>query len=71
MQSACSESRGSGLRSLLRDLADSFRIRRRPGSGYLVRYFAATDNPLNAITLNVINLAFLLLGFLLHGTPAR
>jgi short-chain fatty acids transporter len=41
------------------------------GGAYLVRYFAATDNPLNAITLNVINLAFLLLGFLLHGTPAR
>ena len=41
------------------------------GGTYLVRYFAATDNPLNAITLNVINLAFLLLGFLLHGTPGR
>jgi short-chain fatty acids transporter len=41
------------------------------GAAYLVRYFAATDNPLNAITLNVINLAFLLVGFLLHGTPAR
>ena len=36
-----------------------------------MRYFAAADNPLNAITLNVINLAFLLLGFLLHRTPAR
>jgi short-chain fatty acids transporter len=41
------------------------------GTAYLVRYFAATDNPLNAITLNVINLAFLMVGFLLHGTPAR
>lgn len=41
------------------------------GGAYLVRYFAAADNPLNAITLNVINLAFLLLGFALHGTPAR
>jgi short-chain fatty acids transporter len=41
------------------------------GGTYLYRYFAATDNPLNAITLNVINLAFLLLGFLLHGTPGR
>jgi short-chain fatty acids transporter len=41
------------------------------GTAYLVRYFAATENPLNAITLNVINLAFLLVGFLLHGTPAR
>src|SRR6185436_6188581 len=41
------------------------------GVAYLVRYFAATDNPLNAITLNTVNLAFLLLGFALHRTPAR
>jgi short-chain fatty acids transporter len=41
------------------------------GATYLIRYFAAADNPLNAITLNTINLAFLLLGFLLHRTPAR
>ena len=27
--------------------------------------------PLNAINLNTINLAFLMLGFILHGTPAR
>ncbi len=41
------------------------------GAWYLARYFAATDNPLNAITLNILNLAFLLVGFLLHRTPAR
>jgi len=41
------------------------------GGAYLVRYFAATADPLNAITLNTLNLAFLLVGFLLHGTPAR
>jgi short-chain fatty acids transporter len=41
------------------------------GAAYLTRYFAAADEPLNAITLNVVNFAFLLSGFLLHGTPAR
>jgi len=41
------------------------------GVWYLVRYFAAAPDPLNAITLNTLNLAFLLLGFLLHRTPAR
>ena len=41
------------------------------GGAYLVRYFAAATDPLNAITLNILNLAFLLTGFLLHGTPAR
>ncbi len=41
------------------------------GVAYLVRYFAAAAEPLNAITLNVLNLAFLLVGFLLHRTPAR
>ncbi len=41
------------------------------GAWYLARYFAATDNPLNAITLNILNLAFLLVGFVLHRTPAR
>lgn len=38
---------------------------------YLVRYFATSENPLNAINLNTINLAFLTLGVALHGTPAR
>ena len=38
---------------------------------YLVRYFMRAAEPLNAITINVVNLSFLLLGFFLHRTPAR
>ena len=41
------------------------------GAGYLVRYFSQAPEPLNAINLNIVNLAFLLAGFLLHRTPAR
>jgi short-chain fatty acids transporter len=41
------------------------------GAAYLVRYFAQAGEPLNALNLNVVNLVFLLAGFLLHGTPAR
>ncbi len=41
------------------------------GGVYLVRYFAAAGEPLNALNLNTLNFAFLLLGILLHGTPAR
>jgi short-chain fatty acids transporter len=41
------------------------------GAWYLVRYFASAGESLNAITLNTLNFAFLLLGFLLHRTPAR
>ena len=41
------------------------------GLTYLVRYFMNAAEPLNAFTLNVLNLSFLLLGFILHGTPAR
>jgi short-chain fatty acids transporter len=41
------------------------------GGAYVVRYFAAATDPLNAITLNILNLAFLLTGFAMHGTPAR
>jgi short-chain fatty acids transporter len=41
------------------------------GAAYVVRYFVAAPEPLNAITLNVLNLTFLLAGFLLHRTPAR
>ncbi len=41
------------------------------GATYLVRYFAQAPEPLNAININILNLAFLLLGFLLHRTPAR
>lgn len=41
------------------------------GLTYLVRYFLRAPDPLNAVTLNTLNLAFLLCGFLLHRTPAR
>ena len=41
------------------------------GVTYIVRYFAQSAEPLNAINLNIVNLAFLLAGFLLHRTPAR
>ena len=41
------------------------------GGTYLVRYFMAAPEPLNAINLNIVNFTFLLLGFLLHSTPAR
>jgi short-chain fatty acids transporter len=41
------------------------------GGGYLIRYFMAAPEPLNAITLNIINLSFLLVGMVLHRTPAR
>lgn len=41
------------------------------GVAYLVRYFGDASNPLNAITLNTLNLSFLLVGCLLHRTPAR
>ncbi len=41
------------------------------GGTYLVRYFMQAGEPLGAITLNIVNLTFLLLGFLLHKTPAR
>ncbi len=40
------------------------------GVAYLVRYFLSAGEPLNAINLNILNLAFLLTGFLLHRTPA-
>ncbi len=38
---------------------------------YLAGYFRAAPSVVAAITLNVINLALLTAGFLLHGTPAR
>jgi short-chain fatty acids transporter len=41
------------------------------GATYLVHYFSQSGEGLNAINLNVLNLAFLLFGFLLHVTPAR
>jgi short-chain fatty acids transporter len=41
------------------------------GGAFLYRYFRAAPEPLNALTLNIINLSFLLVGMLLHRTPAR
>jgi short-chain fatty acids transporter len=41
------------------------------GFTYLARYFAQAGDPLSALTLNILNFAFLMVGFLLHGTPAR
>ncbi len=41
------------------------------GGAYLVRYFMAAGEPLNALNLNIVNLGFLLIGFGLHRTPAR
>src|SRR5213080_4979304 len=41
------------------------------GGTYVVRYFMQAGEPLNAINLNIVNFTFLLLGFLLHKTPAR
>jgi len=41
------------------------------GVTYLIRYFGGVADPLSAINLNILNLAFLLAGFLLHRTPAR
>lgn len=41
------------------------------GIAYLFRYFGRAAEPLNAITVNIINFAFLILGILLHWTPAR
>jgi len=41
------------------------------GVAYLVRYFMNVSDPLSAITINIVNFAFLLCGILLHRTPAR
>ena len=35
------------------------------------RYFSRAPEPLNAITINILNLTFLIVGVLLHRTPAR
>jgi short-chain fatty acids transporter len=40
-------------------------------AAFLVRYFDAAGDPLNALNLNIVNLIFLMVGFILHGTPAR
>lgn len=41
------------------------------GAVYLWRYFAALPNPLNGLTVNIVNLTVLLAGMALHRTPAR
>src|SRR5262245_34323242 len=41
------------------------------GFTYLVRYFLQSADPLNALNLNIVNLSFLLVGLVLHRTPAR
>lgn len=41
------------------------------GVAYLVRYFMNVADPLSAITINIVNFAFLLCGIFLHRTPAR
>jgi short-chain fatty acids transporter len=40
-------------------------------TAYLVRYFRAAPDPLYALDLDRMNLAFLTVGVALHGTPAR
>ena len=54
-------------RRVARTLPDPHVDHRRSGAAYLVRYFAAAGEPLNALNLNIVNLIFLLVGFLLHG----
>lgn len=41
------------------------------GVTFLVRYFGRAADPINALSVNVINFAFLVTGILLHRTPAR
>lgn len=41
------------------------------GGTYLIRYFLRAPDAINAITVDTVNLSFLLLGILLHRTPAR
>ncbi len=41
------------------------------GATYLARYFWQAGETLNALNLNIVNLIFLLAGFVLHRTPAR
>jgi len=40
-------------------------------ASYLIRYFGRAAEPLNALSVNIINFAFLMIGVLLHQTPAR
>jgi short-chain fatty acids transporter len=41
------------------------------GAVYLFRYFDRAAEPLNALSVNIINFSFLMIGILLHRTPAR
>ena len=41
------------------------------GVVFIARYFNRAPEPLNAITINILNLTFLIVGVLLHRTPAR
>ena len=38
---------------------------------FLFRYFSRAAEPLNALSVNIINFSFLMIGILLHRTPAR
>ena len=38
---------------------------------YIARYFNRAPEPLNALTINILNFAFLIVGVVLHRTPAR
>jgi len=38
---------------------------------FLFRYFGRAVEPLNALSVNIINFSFLMIGVLLHRTPAR
>ncbi|HEX6165110.1 MAG TPA: TIGR00366 family protein [Vicinamibacterales bacterium] len=41
------------------------------GASFLIRYFGRAAEPLNALSVNIINFSFLMVGILLHQTPAR
>jgi short-chain fatty acids transporter len=41
------------------------------GAVFVVRYFGRAAEPLNALSVNIINFIFLMIGILLHRTPAR
>jgi len=41
------------------------------GTAYLYRYFGRAAEPINALSVNILNFSFLMIGILLHRTPAR
>lgn len=41
------------------------------GLTFLYRYFGRAADPINALSVNIINFSFLIIGILLHRTPAR